>query len=399
MSIKRKVATAVIVKWVGIPGIVLTIVVLGLVALFAAVMTFMGVGSAAAKDQHDTQVAASNEGGTCKASGSGGKGGGVQVPKEFQGPIKDAAKESGLPEQIVAAQINQESQFSTGATSSVGAQGPAQFMPATWETYGNGGNPRDVKDAMAAYGRYMKHLLSTAKGWETKGGTDAARLAVAAYNAGEAAPGLSEGKLPPYEETQNYVKVIFEGAQDKFSVDCEQVAGQGVSEVELGDGEWAKPLPGGQKTSGYGPRHIIDCAPGDYTISNGCHANYHLGYDIATPAGGKGGTVVAPTDAVVVCAPGLAFEGMVQLRVENGKDSKMLINFMHMSSNTVKEGQKVKRGDPIGVEGNVGQLSMAKHLHLEIMKPGTHDCAKPWENGKKDVNVDPEPILKEKGAV
>lgn len=323
----------------------------------------------------------------------------VSIPEDFKEPIREASKISGLPEEIIAAQINAESGFSTDATSHVGAQGPAQFMPATWQQWGDGGDPREPDDAMRAYGRYMKHLLSLAQGWQTESGPDAAQLAVAAYNAGEGAPGLSEGQLPPYEETQQYVKKIFRGAQVDFSKDCKRV-GAAASEIELGDGEWAKVLPGGSFTSGYGYRNLIPgCAPGDMSLESGCFANMHMGVDLATGAGtGPGGTVHAPTDGEIVCLPGR--EGMLQMRVQNDKDSEMLISFYHTDSQLVKVGDKIRRGDPIAVEGNKG-FSMGTHLHVEIMKPGAPDCAPPMgkDPSGKPYNVDPEPILREKGAM
>lgn len=404
----KRAGLALMIKLVGLPSLVIGVLVLSLVVLLSLLMLLMGAGSMAAKDEHDTQAAAANSepGGTCQVNAAEGGGTQVEIPEAFQQPVADAAEVSGLPEEIVAAQINQESGFSTAATSPVGAQGPAQFMPATWEAYGEGGDPRDPADSMAAYGRYMQHLLSVSqpRADAQEGGPDAARLAVASYNAGEAAPGLKNGEIPPYEETQNYVTTIFDGAQENFSVECAQVAsGSDLSDVELGDGEWAKPLPGGQHTSGYGARNILpNCAPGDYSLSNGCHANFHLGTDIATPGAGTspGGTVVAPTGGEIVCAR-QDYDGLVQMKVTNGEDSEMLINFIHLHEATVEVGDEVERGDPVGIEGNTGPASMGTHLHVEVMKPGTPACTRPWErDGSGDLwNVDPEPILKAKGAL
>lgn len=394
MKTVKRLGTVAVVKWVGLPAILAAAAVLGLILVLTLVGALLGAGSAVARDYADAQAAAANAGGTCRVAGAQGEGGQrVAVPEEFREPVADAAKASGLPEEIVAAQISAESGFSTTANSPVGAQGPAQFMPETWAQWGEGGDPTDPADAMAAYGRYMQHLLSLAKDWETDGGPDAARLAVAAYNAGEGAPGLSQGQLPPYAETQNYVAKIFDGAQEDFSVNCEQAVG--VSDVELGDGEWSRVLPGGQFVSGYGVRDLIaGCAPGDYSYASGCFANLHMGVDIATPGAGTapGGTVLAPTDGEIVCLPGK--DGMLQMRVDNGKDSDMLISFWHTDKQFVQVGDKVKRGDPVAQEGNQG-FSMGTHLHVEIMKPGTPACAPP----SQEYNVDPLPILKEKGAL
>ncbi|KAA9393826.1 hypothetical protein FCK90_10460 [Kocuria coralli] len=404
MSVVKKAGAAAVVKWVGPPvaGVGFFLVVVMLV--FALLMTLMTAGASSAKDAADTQAAAANAASSCRvdAANSGGGTGlpQVEVPSEFVGPIEDAAKETGLPKEIIAAQVDAESGFNTQAVSPAGAVGPVQFIPTTWAAYGDGGDPRDPGDALAAYARYMKHLLGLADGWATDGGPDAPRLAVAAYNAGEAAPGLSQGQIPDYEETQNYVTKIFGDAQINFAVDCSAV--MLTSDIELGDGEWANPLPGGHFTSGYGYRNLIaGCAPDDMSLINGCFANHHLGVDFATGGGsGPGGVVVAPTDAEVVCVPGDAFDGMVQLKVDNGKDSPMLINFFHTDSQMVSVGDKVKRGDPVAIEGNKG-FSTGTHLHMEIMKPGTPACKKPGEvdAAGRSYNVNPEPIMRQKGIL
>ncbi|WP_156125595.1 transglycosylase SLT domain-containing protein [Kocuria sp. ZOR0020] len=404
MNVVKKAGAAAVVKWVGPPVAGVGFFLVVVMVVFALLMTLMTAGASSAKDAADTQAAAANAASSCRvdAANSGGGTGlpQVEVPSEFVGPIEDAAKATGLPKEIIAAQIQAESGFKTSAASSVGAIGPAQFMPGTWAEWGNGGDPRDPADSLAAYARYMKHLLDLASGWAVDGGPDAPRLAVAAYNAGPGTPGLRQGQLPPYEETQGYVSRIFGEAQVSFSADCAAV--DLPSDVELGDGEWANPLPGGRFTSGYGYRNLISgCAPDDMSLANGCFANHHLGVDFATGGGsGPGGVVVAPTDAEVVCVPGDAFDGMVQLKVSNGKDSPMLINFFHTDSQMVSVGDKVKRGDPVAIEGNKG-FSTGTHLHMEIMKPGTPACKKPGEvdAAGRSYNVNPEPIMRQKGIL
>jgi len=54
-----------------------------------------------------------------------------------------------FPAPVIAAQLDQESGFSD-PTSSTGAEGPAQFEPATWVTWGNGGNVHDPVAAIDA---------------------------------------------------------------------------------------------------------------------------------------------------------------------------------------------------------------------------------------------------------
>jgi murein DD-endopeptidase MepM/ murein hydrolase activator NlpD len=158
---------------------------------------------------------------------------------------------------------------------------------------------------------------------------------------------------------------------------------------DLGDGEWTNPLPGGVATSPYGRRNISSVIDS--------WVNDHQGVDLATPGAGTapGGTVIAPTDMKITFAEDdvHSFGGKVLGR-ENGDDPDFIFGFYHLEKVSVQEGQEVKRGDVIGIEGNKGEFRMATHLHFEIFKPGSGDTPLPYE-GK---NLDPEPILREKGA-
>ncbi len=149
-------------------------------------------------------------------------GGGLQgVPEEFRKWILKAdadCKEPGMTPALLAAQLYQESKFKTSreeATSSVGAQGPAQFMPGTWTTWGrdsdgNGeASPWDIGDAVIAQGRMMCSLMKSAKNSGYPGGVQA--LALAGYNAGWGRV-VEYAGVPPESfakgETFNYVKLI-----------------------------------------------------------------------------------------------------------------------------------------------------------------------------------------------
>ena len=95
------------------------------------------------------------------ASPSGGTT--VPVPAEYQSYVTAAAKTLGIPADVVAAQIQLESDWNPGAVSPAGAEGIAQFEPGTFADWGTG-SPFDVPDAFAAYTAYMGHLLSTEGG-------------------------------------------------------------------------------------------------------------------------------------------------------------------------------------------------------------------------------------------
>jgi len=83
--------------------------------------------------------------------------------------------------------------------SPAGAMGVSQFMPGTWKTWGEGGNPYDPKDAIPAQARFMCEL-----GKKYGGNVD---LMLAAYNAGPGAV-KNYGGVPQYRETRNYIKRI-----------------------------------------------------------------------------------------------------------------------------------------------------------------------------------------------
>lgn len=86
---------------------------------------------------------------------------------------------------------------------------------------------------------------------------------------------------------------------------------------------------------------------------------FHRGIDIATNIGNP---VVAPADGVVVQ---LKFDkiGGRTIRISHGYGYSTL--YYHLDKYLVKEGQKVKRGDPIGQVGKTGK-AIGPHLHYEV---------------------------------
>jgi hypothetical protein len=112
-----------------------------------------------------------------------------------------AASRHGVDASLLAAVASQESGFNSQAVSPAGAQGLMQFMPAT--ARGLGVNPLDPTSAIDGAARYLSSLT------KQFGSTD---LALAAYNAG---PGTvsRHGGIPPYPETQNYVRSVLSKAE------------------------------------------------------------------------------------------------------------------------------------------------------------------------------------------
>jgi hypothetical protein len=119
------------------------------------------------------------------------------VPGQYREPILRSAARWGVPPALMAGQLMAESGFDSGAGSSAGAQGIAQFMPGTAASYGLT-NPYDPIAAIDAEAHLMHDLL-------TQFGSP--ELALAAYNAGPA-PVEACHCIPPYPETQAYVTRI-----------------------------------------------------------------------------------------------------------------------------------------------------------------------------------------------
>ncbi len=112
--------------------------------------------------------------------------------------ITKYADKNGLDEDFVKAVINQESGFNPNATSHCGAMGLMQLMPATAQGLGVT-NAYDAEQNIEGGTKYLKGLMD-------RFGNDKS-LALAAYNAGPNAV-KKYGGIPPYAETQNYVKSV-----------------------------------------------------------------------------------------------------------------------------------------------------------------------------------------------
>ncbi|MEP6569497.1 MAG: lytic transglycosylase domain-containing protein [Acidobacteriota bacterium] len=109
-----------------------------------------------------------------------------------------AGEKEGVDPRFIHAVIKQESKYDPKAISYVGAQGLMQMMPATAKRFGLK-DPFDAAANVEAGTKYLKWLLKRFNGDVS--------LALAGYNAGEGAVDKYKG-VPPYSETQTYVKKI-----------------------------------------------------------------------------------------------------------------------------------------------------------------------------------------------
>lgn len=134
----------------------------------------------------------------------------LTVPAEYKTLIEDAGNTCpAVSPNLLAALLKQESNFGPKRTSPAGAQGIAQFMPSTWETSGidgNGDGKRDVWDPEDAIPSSAKYLCAVAEEVKDVPGDKQSNM-LAAYNAGSHAV-RKAGGVPPFEETQNYVRSI-----------------------------------------------------------------------------------------------------------------------------------------------------------------------------------------------
>lgn len=127
------------------------------------------------------------------------------TPKtDFDSYIKKAAQENNIDSNLLKAVIKAESGFNANAKSPVGAQGLMQLMPATAKSLGVE-NPFDAEQNIKGGAKYLSGLIKRFDG--------KLENALAAYNAGAGAVN-KYGGVPPYKETQNYVKRVLSYHRD-----------------------------------------------------------------------------------------------------------------------------------------------------------------------------------------
>jgi len=119
-------------------------------------------------------------------------------PGNFQEAINRIADRHGLAPELLHSVIKVESNYNPYAVSPKGAQGIMQLIPSTARRFGVSDvfNPMENIEGGAAYLEYLMGLFH-----------GNLPLALAAYNAGENAV-AKYGTVPPYAETQTYLKLV-----------------------------------------------------------------------------------------------------------------------------------------------------------------------------------------------
>lgn len=115
---------------------------------------------------------------------------------EYLEVAKAAARKHNVPEDLFLRLVQQESGWNPSAVSPKGATGLAQLMPDTARLLRV--DIDDPEENLEGGARYLRMMYDRFGSW---------RLALAAYNAGPMAV-EEHGGIPPYAETENYVKAI-----------------------------------------------------------------------------------------------------------------------------------------------------------------------------------------------
>jgi soluble lytic murein transglycosylase-like protein len=123
----------------------------------------------------------------------------IEPAKAYEGIVREAAALYRVDPSLIRSVMQAESGFDASAVSRAGAMGLMQLMPEIAEAFGVE-HPFDPRENIMAGTRLLRELL------DQHGGN--LRLAIASYNAGPTAIANYGGAVPPFPETQDYVKRV-----------------------------------------------------------------------------------------------------------------------------------------------------------------------------------------------
>ncbi|HXG65747.1 MAG TPA: lytic transglycosylase domain-containing protein [Blastocatellia bacterium] len=153
--------------------------------------------------------------------------------------VYEAAATFGLDPNLILSVMRAESGFNRMAVSVKGASGLMQLMPATAARFGVK-NIFDPRENIMGGSRYLRWLLNRFNG--------DVRLALAGYNAGEGAVEFYGLRIPPFQETQNYVRTIYARYSALYSGATPAVATASVPAQEAVTAATAPPATGKNPT-------------------------------------------------------------------------------------------------------------------------------------------------------
>jgi len=123
----------------------------------------------------------------------------LAIPADYRQFVDEASQATRVPSALIHAVIVVESNYNPRAQSPKGAQGLMQLMPATARRFGTV-NSWDPRQNILTGSKYLRWLLDTFD--------QNVELALAAYNAGEAAVVNAGRRIPQYAETERYVPKV-----------------------------------------------------------------------------------------------------------------------------------------------------------------------------------------------
>ncbi|MFC4075255.1 transglycosylase SLT domain-containing protein [Salinithrix halophila] len=263
------------------------------------------------------------------------QGGGAPVSGiKYAQEINAAAAKTGVDPALIAAVIKQESGGNPNAVSHAGAIGVMQILPQN----AKGADLLNPRENIQRGAEILAGHLKTYDGNLAK--------ALAAYNAG---PGNVEkyGGVPPFKETQNYVKNVTRNYQEMRQQTLPNLI-----------------------TKGGGLSHPVNVAPG---CGIGCYEG-HTGQDfpgaVGTPVMAAAGGVVSSVQTPMNnprLGPNKSYGTLI--KIDHGGGLETYYAHMYPNQIQVSVGQRVLPGQKIGEIGNFGN-STGPHLHFEVREKG-----------------------------
>jgi peptidoglycan LD-endopeptidase LytH len=242
------------------------------------------------------------------------------------------------------------------ATSSANAQGPFQFLPATWSQYGDDGNGDGNKDIQnlsdAAFGA-ANYLAAT-------GGT---------VGSPDGTPGRQPAEGPSirsaiwhYNHADWYVEMVFSAYQQFLAGGAPSTRADCGGGLGINSDGFVFPLKTTKQAIYSGSDGPGGNAKWCYTSRSNCHHSNYNAADIHAPTNtavvaARGGTVV----------PGSLHANPARLRIKG--DDGLWYYYTHLlpGSITVNEGDRVEAGQTIGLIGTSGDAEgTAPHLHFDV---------------------------------